>query len=57
MGPFVERKGWGGVFLKDMGQSIGFYWVLAQVRAPPAGPSSRHVSHPCGTVRNAAGVA
>lgn len=31
MGPFVEKRGWGGVFLKDMGQSIGFYWVLAQI--------------------------
>ena len=37
MGRFVERRGWAGVFLKDMGQSIGFYWVLAQVRAPPRG--------------------
>ena len=31
MGPFVARSGWRGVFLKDLGQSLGFYWILAQV--------------------------
>ena len=35
MSAFVSRSGWRGVLLKDMGQSFGFYWVLAQVRAPP----------------------
>ena len=32
MGTYVARTGWKGAFMKDMGQAIGFYWILAQVR-------------------------
>lgn len=31
MSNVVQREGKAGVFLKDLGQSLAFYWVLAQV--------------------------
>lgn len=58
MGQFVARRGWRGVFLKDMGQSLGFYWVLAQVRGPPCAPSRRQgceastAANPAGPCQN-----
>ena len=34
-GTFVERQGWCGMLLKDVGHALALYWILLNVRAFP----------------------
>lgn len=34
-GTFVERTGWLGFFLKDLGHALALYWILLNVSVPP----------------------